>query len=204
MIAGAREMSMIRGNRLFIVDARASADTIRRSLKCENCGRSLPLVTFVGMWHPPLMEHLGPHRTILDPHDTRGIGGVVKSTPIPRREKPLEGTKDMLCPKDPTFLESIVHTSTDTAPPHRSAMIFGILAVLCGVTLLVLPWMTDASGGLLRRIGYFRLFVCLTGVHLFGIFSYIVSKGRTNLGGWAIIGLYLGVFVDLILLHWFQ
>jgi hypothetical protein len=38
MIANAREMSMVCENRLFIVDARASADTFRRSLKCEKCG----------------------------------------------------------------------------------------------------------------------------------------------------------------------
>ena len=37
MIADAREMSMVCENRLFIVDARASADTFRRSLKCEKC-----------------------------------------------------------------------------------------------------------------------------------------------------------------------
>ena len=33
MIADAREKPMVRGNRLFIVDARASADTFRRSVR---------------------------------------------------------------------------------------------------------------------------------------------------------------------------
>jgi hypothetical protein len=33
MIADAREMSMVRGNHLFIVDARASADAFRRSVR---------------------------------------------------------------------------------------------------------------------------------------------------------------------------
>ena len=37
MIAGVREKPMVRVNRLFIVDARTSADTFRRSLGCEKC-----------------------------------------------------------------------------------------------------------------------------------------------------------------------
>ena len=39
MIAGVRERSMVRVNRLFIVDSRASADTFRRFLMSERCGR---------------------------------------------------------------------------------------------------------------------------------------------------------------------
>jgi hypothetical protein len=46
MIADAREMSMVCENRLFIVDARASADTFRLSLKCEKCGSHSPAISW--------------------------------------------------------------------------------------------------------------------------------------------------------------
>lgn len=173
------------------------------------------------------MEHLGPHRTFIDPHDTRGICKVVKSTPIPHREKPLEGTKDMLCPKDSVFLERIIaRAALDEAPPPRAAVVMGVLGVLCAAMLLLLPWvggligwllheagkrwtktfpdLADSVVGVLDSMGFFIVLLCLAGVHLFGIFSYILSKGRTNLGGWAILGLYVGMFVNLVLLHWFQ
>jgi hypothetical protein len=38
-------MSMVRGNHLFIVDARASADAFRRSLSVRNAGYSTDVIT---------------------------------------------------------------------------------------------------------------------------------------------------------------
>jgi hypothetical protein len=40
MIADAREMSMVRENRLFIVDARTSADTFRRCYRFQSYSSS--------------------------------------------------------------------------------------------------------------------------------------------------------------------
>jgi hypothetical protein len=101
----------------------------------------------------------------------------------------------------------------------------GALAMICAGMLLILPWIagpierfydvaqkrwekafpgiSDHMEGLSDSMSFLLVAGLLAGVHLCGIFSHIESKGGVNMGVWAILGLYAGVFLNLLLLHWF-
>ena len=148
------------------------------------------------------MEPFATHRTILDPGSVRGLPGVTKHTPIPARETPLEGTKTMLCPKDEHLKELVTGRSIEVILPSRTANTLGVLAMIAAVGLVVFFWLDRVLWGFLAaRHGIWIVILGLALVHVLAIFSQILSSGRNKPGGLAILVLYGGGILSVIIDH---
>lgn len=148
------------------------------------------------------MEHLGPHRKFIDPHNVDGIGKVLKRTPIPRRAVPLDGVRKLLVPADQGSTENWRSARGDEPVRPRLVAALGWAAVLCVVALLAYPWLSDTPGNLREGTRFLWVIGSLAGAHGFAVFAQIQSRGRSVIGGWIILGLYAGVIVNLLLRHW--
>ena len=147
------------------------------------------------------MDNLSPHKTITDPGDLRGLPRVLKGTPVPRRETPLPGTKTMLCPKDGQLLETLTgHPVEETKPPLAATMMSALaMAAALGSNLMF--WLIAGPGGSFDKIDMWLFFPGIAIVHLLWVFSHILSNGRDRLGGLAVIVLYMGPLVLMVIDH---
>lgn len=142
------------------------------------------------------MDHLSPHKTFKDLQDIRDLPGVSRHRPIPRRAKPLPGTKTMLHPKD-GHLPDLIAPRVPRAEPVRTgpAMLLGWVAVGCSGALTTQFWSTSM---LHKTAVEFLLFAV---IHVCGMFAGILSKGRVRIGYWAIGGLYAAYFTSMLINH---
>lgn len=141
------------------------------------------------------MDNLSPHKTFTDPGDVRGLPQVLKSTPVPRRESPLPGTRTMLCPKDDQLLEMVIGHPLDAAKPSLAATIMGGLAMAVALGSNLLFWQYLGDEGPYDRLEAWLFFPGLVIVHLLWMFSRIASDGKDRLGCLAVIVLYVGPLV---------
>ena len=144
------------------------------------------------------MDNLSPHKSFTDPDNVSGLPQVLKSTPVPRRETPLPGTKTMLCPNDDHLLELVAGQRVVATKPPLAATIMGAVAMAVALGSNILVWYFMRSDG---RLDKWLLFPGLVIVHLLWMFSRILSNGGTLLGGLAVAVLYLGPLVLLVIDH---
>lgn len=147
------------------------------------------------------MDNLSPHKTFRDPGDLSGLPRVHKGTPVPRRESPLPGTKTMICPKDGHLLETLtVHPAEATKPPLAATIMSAIaMGVALGTHLFL--WQIRGPDMDFEKADRWQLFPGIALVHLLWIFSHILSNGRDRLGGLAVMVLYVGPLVLLVIDH---
>jgi hypothetical protein len=141
-------------------------------------------------------------RTFRNPGDVRGLPGVSKRRPIPKRDAPLPGTKSMSCPQDGSLKDLIGGRKVEVILPSRTATILGYLAVACAVGMIVLFWISRIFGNdaLSWLPETFPLFF-IAAFHLLVIFSQILSSGRNRPGAVAILILYGGMILSLVIDH---
>jgi hypothetical protein len=147
------------------------------------------------------MDNLSPHKTITDPGDLRGLPRVTKGTPVPRRESPLPGTKTMLCPKDDHLRETLTAHPVEPTKPPLTATVMGALAMAAALGTNLMFWLISGPGGSFHKIDQWLFFPGLVIVHLLWISSHILSNGRDRLGGLAVIVLYMGPLVLMVIDH---
>jgi hypothetical protein len=142
------------------------------------------------------MDPFPTRRKFPDPGNFRDLPGVARHTPIPVRETPLEGTKMMLCPKDETLKQLVSGRAIEVILPSRTAKIMGILAMAFAIWVHAAYWIDRFFD--VPWVGFAFNFVGLGVFHLLVVFSQILSSGRNRPGVWAIIVLYGGIVVDLL------
>ncbi len=142
------------------------------------------------------MRNLSPHRRFTNPGNMDGIPRVRTRRPLPVRDKPLSGTKTMQTPRDGSLDEMIHRTIEPAEASSRTAHVMGWLAVTGVVALWCLLWYIARTPGadLRSHGGLFTALVILLlgGIHVFAIFSQILSNGRNRTGSMALILLYGG------------
>jgi hypothetical protein len=149
------------------------------------------------------MKPLSPHRSFVDPGNVRDLPGVTKRTPIQRRETPLPGTKTMLCPKDDSLRELVTGRALEVIRPSRTADILGYLAMAGALVMTALFWIVPILQEThpTRHGGIWVFISGLAVVHVLAIFSQILSGGRNLPGGLAILVLYVGFLVSVVIAH---
>ena len=149
------------------------------------------------------MKPLSPHRSFADPGDARNVPRVTRRTPIRRRDKPLPGTKTMLCPEDEHLHELVSGRTIEKIPPSRTATILGILAMVVTVALLAFilinPILQQSNPT--RHGGIWVFIIGIAAVHVLAIFSQILSTGRNMTGSLAIPVLYVGTILCVVIEH---
>lgn len=133
-----------------------------------------------------------------------GIPRVRVGRAIPVREEPLEGTKTMLTPHDGRLVEMIQRRAEQ--PPSRTAKIMGWLAMAGVVVFLGLLWyLWKEDTGDVRRShdDLLGLLVLLSAgvIHVCALFSQILSNGRNAMGSIALVALYAGSLLLVVLDH---
>jgi hypothetical protein len=147
------------------------------------------------------MDQLSPHKSFTDPDNVRGLPQVLKSTPVPRRESPLPGTKTMLCPKDAHLLERVASQPDGAIKPPLAATFMGAVAMAVALGSNFLWWRFMRSDGYDGWQDKWLLFPGFVIVHLLWLFSRVLSNGGTRLGGLAVAVLYLGPLMLLVIDH---
>jgi hypothetical protein len=79
------------------------------------------------------MERLPSIKTLRSPDNTEGCYEVLVRRPVPRREKPLEGTKKLSCPGGAITGVALVHMS------HSHESRSDLASALLLVVILVIP-----------------------------------------------------------------
>lgn len=149
------------------------------------------------------MRPLSPNRTFVNPGNVRDLPGVTKRTPIQRRETPLPGTKTMLCPKDDSLRELVTGRAIEVVRPSRTADILGYLAMAGALIQIALFWIIPIlqETNPTRHGGVWVVIIGLAIVHVLAIFSQVLSGGRNIPGGLAILVLYVGFLVSVVVAH---
>lgn len=143
------------------------------------------------------MEPFATQKTLPNPENPQGVPGVTKRTPIPKREIPLKGTKSMLCPDDEHLQELVNGRKIDEVLPSLTAKTFGVLAVVLALGVLAVFWVERSFSN-----NTWALVTLTCGlIHVLAILSQILSSGRNKPGGLAILVLYVGMFLNLIIDH---
>lgn len=144
------------------------------------------------------MSNLAPHRRFIDPGNMEGIPRVSVSTPPPHRDAPLPGTKSMLCPVDGSLVGLAESRILEKPIRSRTSTVLGIAAL---VFALVMPvWILFAHFGSERAVAW-SIICGLAIVHLFAIFSQIISSCRNLPGALAIPVLYIGFIFWIVVDH---
>jgi predicted Co/Zn/Cd cation transporter (cation efflux family) len=149
------------------------------------------------------MKPLSPSRTFVDPGNVRDLPGVTRRTPIQRRESPLPGTKTLLCPKDEHLREMVTGRAIEVVRPSRTADILGYLAMAGALVQIALFWILPIlqQTNPTRHGGVWVVIIGLAIVHVLAIFSQVLSGGRNIPGGLAILVLYVGFLVSVVVAH---
>jgi hypothetical protein len=149
------------------------------------------------------MKPLSPNRSFVDPGNVRDLPGVTKRTPIRRRETPLPGTRTLLCPKDEHLRELVTGRAIEVIKPSRTADILGYLAMTGALLMTALFWIIPILQQThpTRHDGVWVVIIGLAIVHVLAIFSQILSGGRNVPGGLAILVLYVGFLVSVVIAH---
>jgi hypothetical protein len=139
----------------------------------------------------------------VNPGNVRDIPGVTKRTPIQRRETPLPGTKTLLCPKDEHLRELVTGRAIEVVRPSRTADILGYLAMAGALVMIALFWILPIlqETNPTRHGGVWVVIIGLAIVHVLAIFSQVLSGGRNIPGGLAILVLYAGFLVSVVVAH---
>lgn len=143
-------------------------------------------------------------RRLRNPGDLRGIPGVARHTPVPRRDHPLPGTRILLCPKTGNLREMVAGRSIEDIKPSRTATVLGILAMAGSVFLLAIPWLEPVWNlwPWVDEFGTGVVILTLGFVHVAAVLTQALSNGRNLIGGLAILVLYAGSILGLILRAW--
>lgn len=127
-----------------------------------------------------------------------GIPKVSVSTPPPRREAPLPGTKSMLCPVDGSLVGLAESRTLEKPIRSRTSTILGMTALVSALVMPVVILFVPLGSGL----GVAWSIICgLAIVHLFAIFSQIISSCRNLPGALAIPVLYVGFIFWIVVDH---
>ena len=139
----------------------------------------------------------------MNPGNVRDLPGVTKRTPIQRRETPLPGTKTLLCPKDEHLRELVTGRAIEVVRPSRTADILGYLAMAGALVMIALFWILPIlqETNPPRHGGVWVVIIGLAIVHVLAIFSQVLSGGRNIPGGLAILVLYAGFLVSVVVAH---
>lgn len=150
------------------------------------------------------MGLLSPHRRFVNPQNTDGIPTVRRHRPLPPRERPLPGTKHLKTPKDGSLKELLGHRERPDDRASRTAAVLGWAAMVFSVGFLVmlalinrLPDAAWHDSDIIAMLGMLSLGF----IHVFAIFSQILSSGRNLVGAIALPTLYAGFFLLVILDH---
>jgi hypothetical protein len=114
----------------------------------------------------------------------------------------LEGTKPLLCPQDDQLKTLVTGRATEAVPPSRTADMLGYLAMGGAIAMLAFYWIDRALHGsepVWISPGFGLVSLAL--LHLLVIFSQILSSGRNMPGSLAIIVLYAGIVLSVIVEH---
>ena len=146
---------------------------------------------------------LSPHRRFIDPGNMDGIPGVSRRSAIPLRDTPLPGTKKLLTPRDPRLQELVSNQRIERLEASRTGRILGILALVFAVLVpafFLLVALLPESHPIWPGAGWF-FFIAGLGVHLFAVFSQVLSNGRNLPGSLAIPVLYVSFMVCAVIDH---
>lgn len=149
------------------------------------------------------MKPLSPNRSFVDPGNVRDLPGVTKRTPIRRRDTPLPGTRTLLCPKDEHLRDLVTGRAIEVVKPSRTADILGYLAMAGALVMIALFWIIPLlqENHPTRHGGAWVVIIGLAIVHVLAIFSQILSVGRNIPGGLAVLVLYVGFLVSVVIAH---
>ena len=146
------------------------------------------------------MDTLSPHKAFRNLDDVRGIPVVLKSTPVPRRDNPLPGTKAMLYPPDDHLVESVTGHPLDDLKPLRTLTVLGVLAMAAALGAIALYWCLALTGsGHMEKQEAWLFFPALAVVHVCGLFSHIFSNGNNRLSNLAILVFWAGLMLSAVI-----
>jgi hypothetical protein len=128
---------------------------------------------------------------------------VQRHTPLPPREHPLPGTKQLQCPTD-DHLKQVIGTYQAIADePSRTGLLVGrgtlVGAITFVVMMLVYPWLVRLG----VNEGLFLIFHFLTAVlvHAGVLMSLMLTNWRSQASGWALLVFYGGFIVKVVLAY---
>lgn len=152
------------------------------------------------------MGMLSPHRRFVDPHNTDGIPTVHRRQALPARDKPLAGAKALKTPKDGSLRKLLGRRQTEDARSTKTALVLGWAAMGFSVGFLIMlaivncfpnaSWPDSDIIAMLTMLS-------LGFIHVFAIFSQILSGGRNLVGALSLPVLYAGFFLVVLLEHFF-
>lgn len=150
-----------------------------------------------------VMKMLSPHRRFIGPDNVDGIPGVSKRRAKPKRENPLPGTKNLVTEKDPRFQDLVTYQRMERVEPSRVGKLLGNLALVMAVmvpSVIVINALAPESHAI-RDFGAWFSVLGFILVHLFAIFSQVLSGGKNFQGCLAIPVLYVSFIVCVIIDH---
>ena len=161
--------------------------------------------------YTPGVDKLPFTKIFRDPGRADGIPGVGTSSPVPRRAKPLPGTKQLDFPTgEHQFGLEGVHPMQEV-PQGRTAAVFGILAIACAVALIGVFWAANWPtrwGGESPLLSWSSIklatFLLLGFAPVFTIMSRIVSDNRCRIGCLAPVVLGVGIFLSMAALAYLE